>query len=55
MPSRLLFCKGLERVYKEGFLCSKAEVLLLDLIQPNDSTGGQFAALSQWRVKTETG
>jgi DNA polymerase V len=36
--------EGVERVYREGFRYSKAEVLLLDLSQPNDITGDLFAA-----------
>ncbi len=31
-------------MYREGFRYSKAEVLLLDLSQPNDITGDLFAA-----------
>lgn len=36
--------EGVERVYREGFRYSKAEVLLLDLSQPNEITGDLFAA-----------
>jgi len=36
--------EGLERVFREGFRYSKAEVLLLDLSQPNEITGDLFAA-----------
>lgn len=36
--------EGVERVYREGFCCSKAEVLLLDLSQPNEIIGDLFAA-----------
>lgn len=41
----------MERVYREGFRYSKAEVLLLDLSPPNEITGDLFAGLSQWRVR----
>lgn len=34
----------MERVYREGFRYSKAEVLLLDLSQPNEITNDLFAA-----------
>ena len=34
----------MERVYREGFRYSKAEVLLLELSQLNDITGDLFAA-----------
>lgn len=36
--------EGVERVFREGFRYSKAEVLLLDLSQPNEITGDLFAA-----------
>lgn len=36
--------EGVERVYREGFRYSKAEVLLLDLSQPGEVTGDLFAA-----------
>lgn len=36
--------KGIERVFREDFRYSKAEVLLLDLSQPNEITGDLFAA-----------
>ncbi len=36
--------EGVERVYREGFLYSKAEVLLLDLSQRGEITGDLFAA-----------
>ncbi len=36
--------EGVERVYREGFCYSKAEVLLLDLSQPNEIIGDLFAA-----------
>jgi len=35
--------EGVERVYREGFRYSKAEVLLLDLSQRNQVTGDMFA------------
>ncbi len=34
--------EGVERVYREGFRYSKAEVLLLDLSQRNEITGDLF-------------
>lgn len=34
----------MERVFREGFRYSTAEVLLLDLSQPNEITGDLFAA-----------
>lgn len=34
----------MERVYREGFRYSKAEVLLLDLSQPNEITRDLYAA-----------
>lgn len=36
--------EGVERVFREGFRYSKAEVLLLDLCQPNEISGDLFAA-----------
>ncbi|UUC18171.1 translesion error-prone DNA polymerase V subunit UmuC [Pseudomonas asiatica] len=36
--------EGVERVFREGFRYSKAEVLLLDLCQPSEITGDLFAA-----------
>ncbi len=36
--------EGVERVYREGFRYSKAEVLLLDLSQRGEITGDLFAA-----------
>lgn len=36
--------EGVERVFRDGFRYSKAEVLLLDLSQPNEITGDLFAA-----------
>lgn len=36
--------EGVKRVYREGFRYSKAEVLLVDLCQPNEITGDLFAA-----------
>jgi len=36
--------EGVERVFREGFRYSKAEVLLLDLSQSNEITGDLFAA-----------
>jgi DNA polymerase V len=36
--------EGVERVFRKGFRYSKAEVLLLDLSQPNEITGDLFAA-----------
>lgn len=36
--------EGVERVFRGGFRYSKAEVLLLDLIQPSEITGDLFAA-----------
>ncbi len=35
--------EGVERVYRDGFRYSKAEVLLLDLSQPGEITGDLFA------------
>lgn len=36
--------QGVERIYREGFRYSKAEVLLLDLSQRGEITGDLFAA-----------
>ena len=36
--------EGVERVHRECFRCSKAEVLLLDLSQPNEIMCDLFAA-----------
>jgi DNA polymerase V len=36
---------GLERVYRDGFAYSKAEVLLLGLCQRNECTGDLFAQI----------
>ncbi len=46
---------GLERVYREGFAFSKAEVLLLDLRQPCEFSGDLFAPTQPERATKAMG